>query len=145
MLTHSPARGDCIWGVCEVGQWVKGQFGEVNGRDMLWGLWGLSGGIWLQVFSHLWHPQMASIHHLQSHTPSNVQDIHVSVRRCCCLGCSLLHTPQLQHGLWGVTVYCNPLALGRDSAHIFIACPLSDIYAQSFMSATGYTSSEFTP
>src|SRR5882724_9671315 len=25
-------------------------------------------------------------------------------------------------------VYCNPLALGRDLAHIIITCPLSDIY-----------------
>jgi len=36
-LTHSPAGGDHIWGVCEVGQWVEGQFIEVNGRDMFGG------------------------------------------------------------------------------------------------------------
>ena len=37
MLTYSPAGGDHIWGVCEVGQWVEGQFIEVNGRDMFGG------------------------------------------------------------------------------------------------------------
>src|SRR5882724_6639219 len=42
-------------------------------------------------------------------------------------------------------VYCNPPALGRDSAYIIITCPLSSIYVQSLMSATGHTSSEFTP
>ena len=40
VLTHSPAGGDHIWGVCEVGQWVEGQFIEVNGRDMSEGLGG---------------------------------------------------------------------------------------------------------
>src|SRR5882724_11881416 len=42
------------------------------------------------------------------------------------------------------TLYCNPPALGRDSAHIIITCPLSDTHAQSIMSATGHTSPEFT-
>ena len=39
----------------------------------------------------------------------------------------------------GGTLYGNPLALGRDSAHIILTCPLSDIYAQSLKSATGHT------
>ena len=43
-----------------------------------------------------------------------------------------------------IEVYSNPPALGRDLAHI-ITHPLSDIYAQSLMSATGHTSSEFNP
>src|SRR5882724_4029608 len=42
-----------------------------------------------------------------------------------------------------MSLYCNPLAQGR--AHIIITHPISDIYAQSLMSATGYTLSEFTP
>src|SRR5882724_4270707 len=42
-------------------------------------------------------------------------------------------------------VYCNPPALGRDSAYIIITCPLSSIYVRSLMSATGHTLSEFTP
>ena len=42
-------------------------------------------------------------------------------------------------------VYDNPLALGGDSAHIIITCPISDIYVWYLMSATGYTSSEFMP
>src|SRR5882724_2285197 len=42
-------------------------------------------------------------------------------------------------------VYCNPLSLGRYLAHIIITYPISDIYVQSLMSSTGYTSSEFTP
>src|SRR5882724_11609933 len=42
-------------------------------------------------------------------------------------------------------MYCNPPALGRDSAYIIITCPLSGIYAQLLMSATGHTLSEFTP
>src|SRR5882724_13163846 len=50
----------------------------------------------------------------------------------------------LQIGLPDLPVYCNPPALGRDLAHI-ITCPISDIYAWSLMSATGYTLSEFTP
>src|SRR5882724_12461002 len=41
-------------------------------------------------------------------------------------------------------VYCNPLALGRDSAYIISTRLLSSIYAWSLMSATGYTSSRFT-
>src|SRR5882724_7405626 len=41
-------------------------------------------------------------------------------------------------------LYCNPSALGRDSAYIIITHLLSSIYAWSFTSATGYTSSEFT-
>src|SRR5882724_7037938 len=41
-------------------------------------------------------------------------------------------------------VYCNPPALGRDLAYIIITCPLSSIYVQSLMSATGYTLSSFT-
>ena len=45
----------------------------------------------------------------------------------------------------GTVLYYNPPALGRDLAHIIITHPLSDIYAWSLMSATGHTSSEFTP
>ena len=41
-------------------------------------------------------------------------------------------------------VYCNPPALGRDSAYIIITCPISSIYVWSLMSATGYMSSGFT-
>ena len=41
-------------------------------------------------------------------------------------------------------LYCNPPALGRDSAYIIIMHPLS-IYAWSLMSATVHTLSEFTP
>jgi len=44
-----------------------------------------------------------------------------------------------------ITMYCNLPALGRDSAHIIITPSLSNIYAQSLMSPSGYTSSEFTP
>src|SRR5882724_6669186 len=42
-------------------------------------------------------------------------------------------------------VYCNPLALGRDLSHIVITPSLSDTYAWSLMSVSGYTLSEFTP
>ena len=44
-----------------------------------------------------------------------------------------------------LAVYCNLPALGMDQAYIIIMCPLSSIYAQSLMSATGHTSSKFTP
>ena len=42
-------------------------------------------------------------------------------------------------------LYCDPSALGRDLAHIIITHPLSDIYAQSLISASGYNLSKFTP
>ena len=44
-----------------------------------------------------------------------------------------------------IMLYCNPPALGRDSAYIIITHPLSGIYAWSLMSATGHTLSEITP
>jgi len=53
---------------------------------------------------------MASIHPLQSHIPSNVQDIQASLRRFGCLECSPLHTPLLHHGLQEV-VGCIVLIL----------------------------------
>ena len=33
VLTCSPARVDCIWGVHEVGQWAEGKFSEVEGLE----------------------------------------------------------------------------------------------------------------
>ena len=30
-LASSPIRGDCVWGICEVGKGAEGEFGEVNG------------------------------------------------------------------------------------------------------------------
>jgi len=47
MLACSPAGGDCIWGIHEVGQRAEGQFREVDGRDMLGGL-----GVPLVEFSY---------------------------------------------------------------------------------------------
>src|SRR5882724_3571402 len=38
-----------------------------------------------------------------------------------------------------ITLYCNRLALGRDSAHIIITPSLSNIYVQSLMSTSGHT------
>src|SRR5467141_2731140 len=35
----SPICRDCVWGICEVGKEVEGEFGEVDGRDMLGCFW----------------------------------------------------------------------------------------------------------
>src|SRR5882672_9344414 len=34
-LASSPIHRDCVWGICEVGKGAEGEFGEVNGQDML--------------------------------------------------------------------------------------------------------------
>jgi len=37
-VSFGQAKGDCIWGVCEVGQWAEWQIREVKGREMSGGL-----------------------------------------------------------------------------------------------------------
>jgi len=54
-------------------------------------------------------------------------------------------TSQISHAPSDAMVYCNPPALGRDSAHIIITPSLSNMYAWSLISSCGHTSSVFTP
>jgi len=36
VVTHSPARGDCVWGVHEFGQWVEGSLEKLR-AEICWG------------------------------------------------------------------------------------------------------------